>query len=149
MNDFAKLIPELSQWNAGGGISAESWISCLGNYEHAIAYGCLFWPEFVEHDNCIFRADGFDRKNYEAWLKQTKGDKTATERVLNHQHLVDFFPNASEPTKAQIIYLGSLLRELWECKLRRDFPAHSVSVYFFDGDSEDCYEYVITFYQVR
>jgi hypothetical protein len=78
----------------------------LGNFEHAIAYGRLFWPEFTEHDDCIFRADAFDVKNYRSWLRQTNGSKTATEKVMNHQHIVDFFPNAPEPTKEQIIYFG-------------------------------------------
>ena len=149
MADLNELIPELSEWNEGQGISAELWINGLGSFEHAIAYGCLFWPEFIEHDGCVFRAAGFEKKNYRSWLWQTCRNKTATEKVMNHVHIADLFPNAPRPTKQQMIYFGRLLRELWACKLRRDFPDRSITVYFFDEDSDECYDYEITFYQER
>src|SRR5690349_11931199 len=104
MTDFSELIPELSQWNNGRGIDVDSWLNGIGSFEHAIAYGNLFWPEFVEHDGCIF-VGGVNPKNYKAWLKQTRGDKAATERVMNHLHLGDLFPNAPARTMAQKLYL--------------------------------------------
>jgi hypothetical protein len=153
MTDFHQLIPELSQWNEGRGISVEDWINVIGNFEHAIAYGRLFWPDFVEHDGCILIADGaegFDVKKYETWLKHFRGDKTATEQMINHRHIVDYFPNASEPTKEQLIYFGGFLREVWGCKLQRDFPDCSVEVFFqYDEASDYWIGFEITVYQNR
>ncbi len=77
MVDFNKLIPELARWNNGKGISVDLWINGIGSFEHAIAYGQLFWPEFIEFDGCIFRKHVWDLKRYEGFLKQTRGDKTA------------------------------------------------------------------------
>lgn len=148
MKDFSELIPELSEWNEGRGIDVESWINALGNFEHAIAYGRLFWPEFTEHDDCIFWAP-LDVENYERWMNYTKGDKTAIEKVKNHVHIVDFFSIAPGPTKVQMIYFGRFLKELWECKLQRDFPGRSIVVDFFEPDGENPYDYEITFYQNR
>lgn len=47
---LADLIPETREWNEGRGIDLESWIGCVGSFEHAIAYGEIFWPDFAEHD---------------------------------------------------------------------------------------------------
>jgi hypothetical protein len=63
--DSNKLIPELPHWNNGQGISVRNWLRCIGNYEYAIAYAELFWPDFVEHDGCILR-DPVDSSNYRA-----------------------------------------------------------------------------------
>lgn len=151
MIDYSKLIPELSQWNDGRGIDIGSWISTIGNYEHAIAYGHLFWPEFVEHDDCIFRLDAFNPENYQAWLKSTLSDKTATEKVMNHIDIGALFPNSTTETKQQEIYLASLLKETWECKLQRDFPDLSPVVELFDCESngEEWPDCTLTFFRKR
>ncbi len=128
MTDFNELVPELARWNDGNGISIDSWINGIGNFEHAIAYGHFFWPEFIEHDGCIFRKNVWNLQNYQAWLTKTRGDKTAIERVMNHLHLSDLYPNAAESTTAQKLYLAGLLKEIWECKLKRDFPDLEIQV---------------------
>jgi hypothetical protein len=142
MTDFNELIPELSLWNDGKGIDVDLWINGIGSFEHAIAYGNLFWPKFVEHDGCIF-VGGVDSKNYKIWLKKLRGDKAAIERLLNHLHLDDLFPNASARTMKQKIYLAKLIKEMWESKLKRDFPELEFEVILIDceasgDDWKDC-----------
>jgi len=153
MMDFQVLIPELAKWNNGKGISVELWINGLGNFEHAIAYGRLFWPDFVEYDGCIFLSQYFDIENYNNWMKSTKGNKTAVEKVMNHRHIVDYFPNSPkpQPTKEQMVYFGNYLKELWDCKLKRDFPERNIVVEFFEGEDvvDDVYDFEILFYQNR
>lgn len=53
--DDEKLIPELSDWKKYNGkdLSIEDWIVGEGNVKFAIGYSILFWPEFVEYDECI------------------------------------------------------------------------------------------------
>lgn len=41
MTDFAKLIPELPDWNNGKGIDVESWIDCIGTFQLAVGYSTL------------------------------------------------------------------------------------------------------------
>jgi len=148
--DFDDLIPELSQWNDGKGIDVLTWLTGVGSYEHAIAYGALLWPEFVEHRDCVFRANGFSKSNYRSWMSATSRDKSATEKVMNHVHLCDLFTN-SEATAAQRIHIAVMIKDVWECKLRRDFPNRPFVVEVYDcepGDLDwsDCQ---ITFYQPR
>jgi hypothetical protein len=101
---MADLVPETRDWNDGHGIDLEAWIGCIGSIEHAIAYGELFWPEFVELDGCVFFA-GVTEKGYSEFMQQTGGDKRAVETVLNHRHILDLF-SGSRPSCKQVVYLG-------------------------------------------
>ena len=147
MIDFNELIPELPEWNNGNGIDIDGWICGVGNFEHAIGYTRLFWPEFVEYKGCVFRAD-FSVESYEGFLEATKGDKRAVEAVMNHRHLLTIFGDPRlDPTEEQIIYFGRMLREIWQAKLDRDFPHRKIVVRFYEEGCEDLYDYEITFFQ--
>jgi hypothetical protein len=147
MVDFNELIPELAEWNNGKGIDIDGWICGVGSFEHAIGYTRLFWPEFVEHEGCVFVA-GFSVESYEGFLEQTKGDKRAVEAVMNHRHILTLFGDVDlDPTEEQIVYFGRRLREIWQAKLDRDFPERKIVVRFFEEGCEDLYDYQITFFQ--
>lgn len=145
--EFNVLIPELADWNDGEGIDIDSWLGANGNYTQAIAYGNLFWPEFVEYDDCVFH-NHFQETTYQSWLIQTQGDKTAVEKVMNHRHLSDLFYGQAT-SAAQLIYMGRLLRDIWQAKLRRDFPGRHIEVEFYENDVSDLEGYQLTFFQLR
>ena len=142
---MSELIPETRDWNGGSGISIESWIGCIGSIEHAIGYGELFWPEFVELDGCVFFA-GVMETSYRGFLEQTGGDKRAVEAVLNHRHILDLFSGA-QPTHQQVVYLGRLLREIWAAKLAHDFPNRRFVVSFPEEECEGLLDYEVSFFQ--
>src|SRR5881394_2922354 len=105
--DFTKLIPELQSWNNGAGIAVEHWVGCTGNFELAVGYSRLFWPDFVEHDDCVFFAAFFSQDLYRDWLKHCKGDRQRVEAVMNHQHVFDYFSHSKgSASPEQILYLG-------------------------------------------
>jgi hypothetical protein len=131
--DFNDLIPELKEWNNGRSVDPKYYIAAIGNYEHAIAHGRLFWPDFTEHDDCIFFSDSFTEDNYQNWMKSSDNDKDAVQRVMNHQHISDMFPNI-DPEENQIVYLGRLLKEIWQTKLNQEFPEHNFIVELIDDD---------------
>ena len=146
----ADLIPELKAWNNGAGIDIDSWIGCEGNNEHFIGYARIFWPQFMEYDDCVFFADRFTEKNYRAFMEQTKGDKRAVEVVMNHWHIEDMFCRAEpRPTREMILYIGRLLKDIWQTKLARDFPNRSVTVSFPEEYQEDLLNYEISLFQDR
>ena len=149
-SDYSDLIPELKAWKNGAGIDIVSWIGCVGNYEHLIGYGRIFWPEFIEHDDCIFFTDRFTEKNYRAFMERTGGDKKAAEVVMNHWHIEDIFYSAEpRPTREMILYVGRLLEDIWQTKLVRDFPSRSITVSFPEEYQEDPLNYEISFFQNR
>jgi hypothetical protein len=86
----ADLIPELRQWNDGDGISLTTWANAVGRYDYAIAYVSVFWPDFVVHDDCVFRLDP-GSENYAAWLSTLEGDRSRVEAMINHLHIMDMF----------------------------------------------------------
>ena len=111
------------------------------------AYQGTFWPDFVEHDGCVFLA--FDKATYQQWLRQIGGDKRKIESVMNHRHIVDLLPKAVEsPTRSLVTAFGQLLRDVWDAKLQRDFPARKFCVNFPSEEHKDLTDYEITFYQL-
>ena len=148
-----QLIPELAKWNNGAGIDLLSWVRCVGRLDHAIAYGAYFWPDFTVHDDCIFLHPlGAPSAIvvYDDWMRHCKGDRTAVERVMNHQHIADLFGDPEfEPTPQALVHLGRLLQEMWSCKLVRDFPERRVTVVLSGEGSEDLLDYEITLFQQR
>ena len=81
VTEFDRLIPELAQqWNNGTGIDANSWISCIGRYDHLLGYISILWPKFVLYDGCALQGLP-DPKNDEDFMRALGGDKTAVERA--------------------------------------------------------------------
>jgi hypothetical protein len=146
--DFSTLIPELTAWNNGKGIDVDAWIQCMAN--HKVLVGCagILWPNFVEHDGCILLGDSVDEANYQAFLKQANGDRRTVEATVNHLHVLHLF--ATElPSKELVLYVGKLMKEIWQVKLSRDFPDRRITVFFSEGDDLELTEYEITFFQER
>jgi len=147
--DAHKLIPELQQWNDGQGISLEAWTSCVGSYDLAIGYATLFWPDFVLYDDCVFFKEP-DAAEYKDWMAHCRGDKQSVEKVMNHHHLMDLFRNSQfSPTKEILVHIGKLLRDVWQCKLKRDFPDRQIRVEFYDDATDDLVRYEITVFHER
>lgn len=114
----------------------------------AIAYAELFWPSFVEYDGCILFAGRFDQANFQSWMAATGGDKRAVEGVVNHTHILDLFvKHEIKPTREQVVWLGRLLREMWQAKVDRDFPGRGVVVSFPEDAGDDLLNYEITVFQ--
>ena len=145
--DFSKLIPDLPTWNNGAGISVEGWIMCVGTFELAVGYSRLFWPEFVECEGCVFFGE-FSVDSYHAFSEQCKGNRRRIETVMNHRHLFYYFSHAGgSATETQIIYLGRVLKDIWQIKLARDFPGRKFVVNFSEGPHEGLIEYEVSFWQ--
>lgn len=46
----------------------------------------LFWPEFVEHDGCVFFAD-FSIESYCSFVEHCSGDLRRVETVMDHRQV--------------------------------------------------------------
>jgi len=146
--DFNTLIPEMKDWNNGKGIDIDSWVACMAN--HKILVGCsrILWPSFVEHEGCILLGDSVDEANYRAFLKSSGGNRKTVEATMNHQHVLHLF--ATElPTRELVLYVGRLMKEIWEMKLAHDFPGRKIRVLFPEEDDLELIDYEITFFQER
>jgi len=147
--DFTRMIPELQAWNDGKGTDAESWIRYVGRFDHAVGYAQLFWPEFTIHDDCIMFAD-FTTESYETWMKHTSGRRGQVEAVMNHRHILDLFSSDElNVPRERVLYLGRRLRDMWACKLKRDFPDREIVVSFPDEEYENLLDYEVTIYHPK
>ena len=63
------IIPEAKLWDNGRGVDLESWIAMNGNYNLAVGYSLLFWPEFVVIDDHVLR-QGSTEANLREWEKR-------------------------------------------------------------------------------
>ena len=144
--NFPTLIPELPAWNNGAGIDAEDWISCVGNFELAVGYSLVFWPSFVLFDGYVLR-EGFLESSLRGFENATGRDRRSVEAVMNHIHIADLHADGTTATEAQLRYLGRVLKDIYEVKLKRDFPRLQFTVVFNDEDGLDLTDYQLTFWQ--
>jgi hypothetical protein len=144
--DFDALIPELKDWDSGGGIDPQGWAECVGNYPLAIGYSLIFWPRFVRFEKYVLR-EGFSENSLRGFEAGESSSPTSVEWVMNHLHMADIHFNAEQPNEAQLRYLGRILKEIHEVKLRSDFPDLSFEVEFNDEPGLDPVDYQISFWQ--
>lgn len=140
---------ELSAWNNGKGIDLESWVGCEGNFRLAVGYTTIFWPAFVEFEGYILR-DSFSVDSLRAFEARANTDKASIESVMNHLHLDDIqYLGCPDITIDKLIFLGSILKEIYEAKLKFRFPDRPCRVSLFIPDDKTALSaYEITFWQI-
>jgi len=139
---------ELASWNGGDGTSLESWRSCMGNFSLAVGYCSVFWPEFIEFEGYLLRKE-FSETSLRGFASRKGTTRAAVEGVMNHKHIADLHSVGCEdlsPDKA--LLLGRILKEIYEVKLKHQFPDRPCIVEFYTPEDEaDLYEYQISFWQ--
>lgn len=142
------LKTELAQWNDGDGISLEAWTDCSGNFDLAVGYCTLFWPEFeVVGDYLLVK--GHSKENIESFEGVTS--PLGVEWVLNHIHIADLHCRAEPPVSVQhCLILGNTLKEIYAAKLAVEFPDRPCEVEFYiPEDADDLQEYQVSFWQKK
>jgi hypothetical protein len=146
--NFNDLIRELPRWNNGEGIDPESWIGCVGNYELAVGYSLVFWPRFTRFERYVLRED-FSEGALRGFEQQVGSTRESVEWVMNHVHIGDIHYDVEVKTERQLRYLGRLLKEIHEVKLRANFPDLRFVVEFNDEPGLDLVDYQMSFWQAQ
>jgi hypothetical protein len=139
---------ELAAWNNGAGIDLESWVGCEGRFSLAVGYATIFWPEFVEFEGYVLRK-GFSESSLRGFEVQEGRKRKAVEWLMNHFHL-DGIQHIGCPdiSKDKLVPLGKALKEIYEAKLRWQFPDRRCVVELHIPVEEDnLAEYQISFWQ--
>ena len=141
---------ELMAWNNSEGINLESWIGCSGSFSLAIGYSTIFWPSFVEYKGYILR-EGFSKQSLIDFEKQRNGNRKSVEIVMNHFHIADIqYFGCEDISKDKIMPLGKILKEIYEAKLKWQFPDKPCIVSFYQPeDANDLMAYEISFWQKK
>ncbi len=148
MNIPESMKEELAAWNVGQGIDLEAWVGCSGNFSLAVGYISVFWPNFVKHDGYILREE-FSKEVLYGFEAAEGGSRKSVEWVMNHIHVADIqHRGCKDPTKDKILVLGNTLKEIYEAKLKWEFPDSPCTVEFYiPEDEEDLDQYQNSFWQ--
>jgi len=146
----ASMRAELGEWNNGKGIDLEAWIGCEGRFSLAVGYLAIFWPSLELVDGHIVH-QGVDRASIKDWASQPGSSRRSVETILNHRHLVDIqHTGCSDCSADKLLKLGYAQKEIYEAKLKWQFPDRPCEVSFFiPEDSEALEQYEITFWQIE
>jgi hypothetical protein len=139
---------ELAAWNGGTGIPIESWVSCSGSFSMAVGYASVFWPQIVLFEGYVLR-EGFLEASLRGFERQKGIDRRSVEWHMNHLHIADIqYYGCKDASKDKLIFLGNVLKEIYEAKLLWQFPDHPCSVELYQPDDEDdLMEYQLSFWQ--
>jgi hypothetical protein len=106
---WRRLFPEIDSWIEGAPeqhLDGGSLALGMARADAALALSEFCWPSFVVIDDMVFRAYSDDHMKAEAvshLLEVTKGDKTATERVLTMSTFAIFFNRHRRRSKPRCI----------------------------------------------
>jgi hypothetical protein len=150
INPPQSMISELSAWNNGEGIALESWVQYAGNFKLFVGYSTFFWPRFTLFEDYILR-EGFSVQTLRSFEKAQNDDKESVERVMNHLHIADIHVNDQENlSEDKIVFLGKVLKEIYEAKLQSQFPDRPCVVEFYEPeDRKDLDQFQLSFWQKK
>lgn len=146
------MVAELAAWNNGHGIDLESWTACSGDFKLAVGYSSVFWPRFELIGDYIVRVrENVTVESIQAYEQQAKNDKCSVEWVSNHLHIADIQHHGCEDiSEDKIVFLGRVLKEIWEAKLRWQFPDRPCEVKFYEPeDRTNLIEFQLSFWQKK
>lgn len=149
MGGISELIPELKLWNEGAGIGLDDWIYIEGRADHALGFCHLMWPEFVEFEDYVIRAP-LELDRLRGWESVADIDRQQVEIAMNVLLLDDIFPNdkADSALKfSQCRKLATIMADMLDAKLSRDFPHRCFTPFVIDGDPMAGDEFGISFHQ--
>jgi hypothetical protein len=100
----------------------------------------LYWPTFVKKDGYVFLKDQYSEEEYKSLTKENENP----EYWLNLLTIDEFFSELSDGEDKSVA-LSKTLAEIWEVKLKKDFPNMTFTVEcVWNEEYGDC---GLTFYQ--
>lgn len=147
MDTPESMKAELAAWNNGDGIDLDTWVANEGNFSLAVGYASIFWPAFTLFEDYILPS-GFSVDVLRDFERGQRG-RQSVEWVMNHLHIADIQHwGCADRSKDKLIVLGNVLKEIYEAKLRWQFPNRPCTVEFFvPDDPDDLTEYQVSFWQ--
>lgn len=139
-----KDLEKVKDLNKPNNFSAYSYVfqSMKLNGLNSDLYFCflkLFWPEFINYKGFIVLKEMFSEEKIED--------------LINRDGLIEYWMNVflvdsyfeEDDDKPELF--AKALVELWEIKLKKDFPTHNLEVKLICDDESG--DYGLTFYQIR
>jgi len=97
----------------------------------------LFFPKFIEIDDCIFFEFRFDENTYQTWRLNFGNDRRAIEAMINHVHIYDIFSHC-EPDIEDSVFdrLAQVLQNAWSMYFQKVFPDKKIEIEYVSGEQD-------------
>ncbi len=136
-------MPSFQSWKSGFGDHATltpwNYVDAHASVELVAACATMFWPLFVVERDCVILQEHFVQKTFDEWYAYFHGDRSATEAMLNHVHLVDVFLNQPGSEYADesylFAYIAQIMAKCWQCALQTQFPERRLQVTYDENES--------------
>ena len=102
----------------------------------------FYWPTFIQKDNYFFLKEKFSEERYVMLLNNSQN----LEYWINLVTIDDFFSKVDHGEEKSIA-LAKMLAEIWQIKLRKEFPNTIFIVEHLED--KECGDYGLTFYQKK
>src|SRR5690349_15682896 len=89
----------------------------------AVAVAGVFWPNFIEVDDCVFVEFLYNDGSYRRWRERHARDSRAIEAVMNELHLWDIFAPSTDEDYAALDYLAPKIADSWRAAMVSAFPS--------------------------
>jgi hypothetical protein len=133
------ILDEYNDWKE----TNPNW--CIDDYLHlkydmngAIALSKLYFPSFIEKNNCVILEGRYDEDIFLQWYTKYDGDIKKTEFMCNFYEIKDFFKFEVNNYESLEIYnqaideFAKILKKSWEINLKLLFPNREMIVDVFD-----------------
>ncbi|EFE3929245.1 hypothetical protein JOW62_27880 [Escherichia coli] len=136
-----------NQWSDKSLLDFSVYISEEIHPEDFLISSRLFFPDFIEVNDCVFLSGRYVESNYNDWMEKLKS-KSSVESILNHVNIYDIFSGKGEEVPDSIfIQIANVLKFSWEVSLAKCFLNKRFVVEASFSDME--YGPTLTFYQDR
>lgn len=146
-HDLDKYEQWKKKWSNQSLLDFSVYISETMHPEDFLISSKLFFPDFVEVNDCVFLSERYIESNYNDWMEKLQ-NKSSVESILNHIHMYDIFSGSDQDISDSIfIQISKVLKFSWEVSLAKCFLDRKFIVETSFSDME--YGPTLTFYQDR
>lgn len=114
-----------SNWNI------TSYLNQFYDVNAALAFSKLFFPDFIEKENCVILSFRYDEKIFQQWYEEFDGHVSSVEKYCNLYDVSDYFHinisnyDTDELYERAINELAKALKKSWEANCSLLFPNRS------------------------
>lgn len=146
-HDLDKYEQWKNKWSDQSSLDSGVYISETIRPEDFLISSRLFFPDFVEVNDCVFLSGRYIESNYNDWMEKLQ-NKSSVESMLNHVNMYDIFSGSDQDISDSIFnQIATVLKFSWEVSLARCFLDRTFVVETSFSDME--YGPTLTFYQDR
>ena len=130
---------ELERFNKEWDIS--SYLNMKYEMNVAIALSKLYFPNFIEKENCVVLDFRYNEHTFKEWHKHFKGDIKKIEFMCNYYDVQDYFTTSElnyetdEQYFLAVEQFGKILQRIWQINLDLLFPQRTMKVDLWEEEN--------------